>query len=159
MWDQTSTRERRSLVELNLTSCLARLTRRTWHDSDTYQPDHWGGIQGRARPILYVCVYAAKIIGTDPWGFSSRKTCIYFSRQPSYWSLIQTNYPNFRPLDTREVCSRQIVFKLLLLKIWTNTAALDCLPRIVLQSSWIPILNHSTVFYPCSMLFLRIHLQ
>ena len=66
----------------NLSSSLACLANRTWNDSDTYEIIEEGFKQGHGRYFVYVFTLL-KVIGIDPWGFPSRKICIYFSWRPS----------------------------------------------------------------------------
>ena len=67
-------------------SCLARLTKMTWRDSDKYEIVEEGFRQGHGHYFMYVFTLS-KVIGTDPWGFPTRKICIYFSWRPSTISL------------------------------------------------------------------------
>ena len=66
----------------HLVSCLARLTKMTWEDRSDYEIIEQGFKQGHGHYYMYVFTLP-KVIGTDPWGFPSRKICIYFSWRPS----------------------------------------------------------------------------
>ena len=72
----------KSKQNFHLVSCLARLTRMTWQDSDKYEIVEEGFRQGHGHYFVYVFTLS-KVIGTDPWGFPSRKIYIYFSWRPS----------------------------------------------------------------------------
>ena len=65
-----------------LVSCLARLTKMTWKERSDYEIIAQGFKQGHGLYYIYVFTLP-KVIGTDPWGFPSRKICIYFSWRPS----------------------------------------------------------------------------
>ena len=66
----------------HLASCLARLTKKTWEDRRDYEIIEQGFKQAHGQYYMYVFTLP-KVIGTDPWGFPSRKILIYFSWRPS----------------------------------------------------------------------------
>ena len=62
-------------------SCLAWLTKRTWQDDDDYEIIEEGFKRGHG--YYYMCVFTLhKVIGTDPWGFATKKICIYYAWRP-----------------------------------------------------------------------------
>ena len=66
----------------HVVSCLARLTKMTWRDSNTYQLIEKGYKEGGHGHYFMHVFMLPKVIGTDPWGFPSRKICVYFSWRP-----------------------------------------------------------------------------
>ena len=67
----------------NLTSCLVCLTKMMWEEQSNYEIIQEGFIhEGHVLYFMYVFTLT-KVIGMDPWGFPSRKICIYFSWRPS----------------------------------------------------------------------------
>ena len=65
----------------HLVSCLAPLTKRTWQDSDEYEIIDEGFRRGHGHHYMYVFTLH-KVIGTDPWGFPTKKICIYYAWRP-----------------------------------------------------------------------------
>ena len=65
----------------HLVSCLARLTKRTWQDSDEYEIIDEGFRPGHGHYYMYVFTLH-KVIGTDLWGFPTKKICIYYACRP-----------------------------------------------------------------------------
>ena len=62
----------------NLSSCFARLAKRTWHDSNIYEIIEQGFKQGHGQYYMYLFTLQ-KVISADPCGFPSRKICINYS--------------------------------------------------------------------------------
>ena len=65
----------------HLVSCLAWLTKRTWQDDDDYEIIEEGFKRGHGYYYMYVFTLH-KVIGTDPWGFATKKICIYYAWRP-----------------------------------------------------------------------------
>ena len=65
----------------HLVSCLARLTKRTWQDSDEYEIIEEGFRRGHGYYYMYVFTLR-KVIGTDPWGLPTKKILIYYAWRP-----------------------------------------------------------------------------
>ena len=65
----------------HLVSCLAPLTKRTCQASDEYEIIDEGFRRGHGHYYMYVFTLC-KVIGTDPWGFPTKKICIYYAWQP-----------------------------------------------------------------------------
>ena len=66
----------------HLISCLARLTKMTWQDSDKYEIVEQGYKEGHDQSYMYVLTLP-KVIGTDTWGSPWAKICIYYSWKPN----------------------------------------------------------------------------
>ena len=66
----------------HLVSCLARLTKSTWQDSETYEIIEEGFKRGHDHHYMYV-FKLPKVIGVDPWRFPSKEICIYDSWKPN----------------------------------------------------------------------------
>ena len=81
-YERTFTRKHPSLEKnFHLVSCLARLTKRTWQDSDEYEIIEEGFRRGHGHYYMYVFTLR-KVIGTDPWGLPTKKILIYYAWRP-----------------------------------------------------------------------------
>ena len=69
----------------NLTATLAFLTRKSWMTTleGDYEIIERGFKHGHGEYYMYV-FRMGKVIGYDPYGFPSRKICIYYSWKPAY---------------------------------------------------------------------------
>ena len=67
----------------NLTATLAYLTRKTFRDSSEYEIIENGFKDGHGYYFIYV-FHMRKEIGVCPWGFPTKKICIYFSWRREY---------------------------------------------------------------------------
>ena len=67
--------------KFNLTATLGLLTRKTWEERDDFVIIESGFKTGHGEYFMYV-FEMGKNIGTDPWGYVSRKICIYYSDNP-----------------------------------------------------------------------------
>ena len=65
----------------HLVSCLTRLTKRTWQASDEYEIIVEDFRRGHCHYYMYVFTLH-KVIGADPWGFPTKKICIYYAWRP-----------------------------------------------------------------------------
>ena len=75
------TRASKFRTNYHLVSCLARLTKMTLQDSGKYEIIEEGFRPGHGYYYMYVFTLR-KVIGTDPWGFPTRKICIYYAWRP-----------------------------------------------------------------------------
>ena len=78
----------------NLTATLGFLTRKTWEERDDITIAEDGFKSGHGQYFMYV-FEMEKNIGTDPWGYPSRKICIYYSFNPKIANKFRiiTAYP------------------------------------------------------------------
>ena len=67
--------------KFNLTATFGLLTRKTWEARDDFVIIESGFKTGHGEYFMYV-FEMGKNIGTDPWGYVSRKICIYYSYNP-----------------------------------------------------------------------------
>ena len=62
----------------NLTATLAFLTRKTWEEKFDLTTADSGFKPGHGDHFMYE-FEMGKDVGTDPWGYTSRNICIYYS--------------------------------------------------------------------------------